>query len=58
MEQLGEPHRSVILLREIYDMTYEDIAQSLEISLSSVKVTLHRARKRVREVLREDSNHE
>ena len=51
MRELKEPQRSVILLRELQDMAYEDIASTLEISLSSVKVTLHRARKKLRQTL-------
>lgn len=51
MRELNEPQRSVILLRELQDMAYEDIASTLEISLSSVKVSLHRARKKLREML-------
>jgi RNA polymerase sigma-70 factor (ECF subfamily) len=51
MEGLPEPHRSVILLRELHDLPYEEIAQALSLSLASVKVTLHRARRRVREEL-------
>ena len=49
MEELKEPQRSIILLREVQDFTYEEIAQALDLSLSAVKVYLHRARKKVRQ---------
>jgi RNA polymerase sigma-70 factor (ECF subfamily) len=43
--------RQVIVLRDIYDLTHGDIAQELEISEAAAKVRLHRARRRLREVL-------
>ncbi len=43
--------RSVIVLRDIYDLPHEAIAAELGISESAAKVRLHRARKRLRERL-------
>jgi RNA polymerase sigma factor (sigma-70 family) len=51
MSQLPDNQRLVMHLRDIEDMTYEEIAVSLEMSMSQVKVNLHRARQRVREQL-------
>ncbi len=48
MRELPEPQRSIILLREVQDLSYEEIAQTLDLSLSAVKVYLHRARKKIR----------
>lgn len=48
---LPEKQREVFHLREVEEMSYEEIAQHLEISLEQVKVTLHRARKSLREKL-------
>jgi len=48
MGDLDEPHRSVIMLRELHHLSYEEIAEVTGLSLSSVKITLHRARKSVR----------
>ena len=48
MEELPEPHRSIMLLREVQDLAYDEIAETLELSLSAVKVYLHRARKKIR----------
>ncbi len=43
--------RAVVVLRDIYDLPHEDIANELGISTSAAKVRLHRARKRLREEL-------
>jgi len=41
--------RSVIVLRDVYDLPHEAIADELGISVSAAKVRLHRARRRLRE---------
>ncbi|MDW3220719.1 MAG: sigma-70 family RNA polymerase sigma factor [Acidimicrobiales bacterium] len=41
--------RAVVVLRDVYDMPHEDIADELGISVSAAKVRLHRARRRLRE---------
>jgi RNA polymerase sigma-70 factor (ECF subfamily) len=51
--RLKEPYRSLVLLRDVQQHSYEDVAQTMELSLSQVKVYLHRARKQLREQLRE-----
>jgi RNA polymerase sigma-70 factor (ECF subfamily) len=51
MDGLGESQRAALYLREVEDMTYDQIAGVLGMTLSSVKVTLHRARRRLREAL-------
>lgn len=43
--------RTVVVLRDIYDLPHEAIAAELGISESAAKVRLHRARKRLREKL-------
>jgi RNA polymerase sigma-70 factor (ECF subfamily) len=43
--------RAVVVLRDIYDLPHEAIAAELGISESAAKVRLHRARRRLREVL-------
>lgn len=43
--------RSVVVLRDIYDLSHESIAEQLDITESAAKVRLHRARKRLREHL-------
>ncbi|TDQ17389.1 RNA polymerase sigma-70 factor (ECF subfamily) [Algoriphagus boseongensis] len=51
VENLPEKQREVFQLREIEEMSYEEISNFLEISLEQVKVNLHRARKTIREKL-------
>lgn len=41
--------RAVIVLRDVYDLPHEAIAEELGISVSAAKVRLHRARRRLRE---------
>jgi len=53
MNQMNEPYRSVLVLRELHDLPYGEIAETLEMSLSAVKVSLHRARKKLRELFPE-----
>lgn len=49
MQELPEKQRLVMHLRDIEELTYDEIAETLSISLEQVKVNLHRARKSVRE---------
>lgn len=51
VENLPEKQREVFQLREIEEMSYEEISSFLEISMEQVKVNLHRARKNIREKL-------
>lgn len=48
---LKEPYRSLVILREIQGLEYQVIAQALSLSLSQVKVYLHRARRLLRHEL-------
>ena len=45
MQKLPEKIKHVIIMREIQDLKYEDIALSMDIPLNSVKVYLNRGRK-------------
>lgn len=49
--ELPDKLRTVIVLRDIYDLPHEAIARELDISETAAKVRLHRARKRLRERL-------
>jgi len=49
--QLSEPQRSIVILREIQHLSYAEISDALGITLSQVKVDLHRARRTLRERL-------
>ncbi len=53
IQKLCEPQRSVVILREIEELSYQEIAEAIDLSIEQVKVTLHRARKKLREELME-----
>jgi RNA polymerase sigma-70 factor (ECF subfamily) len=57
LDTLPEPGRSVVILREIQGLSYQEIGEALEMPTSSVRVTLHRGRRRLREELREVHDH-
>ena len=57
MQELPEKQRLVMHLRDIEELSYDEIAEVLNISLDQVKVNLHRARKTIREVLTATVNH-
>jgi len=48
---LKEPYRSLVVLRDVHQHSYEEVADALELNLAQVKVYLHRARKTLREQL-------
>ena len=48
LEQLPEKQRQIFHLREVEEMSYQEIADVMEITMSEVKVSLHRARTSVR----------
>jgi RNA polymerase sigma-70 factor (ECF subfamily) len=50
---LQEPYRSLVVLRDVNQHSYEEVAGMLELSLAQVKTYLHRARKQLREQLAE-----
>lgn len=54
--RLPEKFRMVIVLKDIYDLPHDEIAQQLGISEAAAKVRLHRARKALRELLNEDGS--
>ena len=43
-----EKQKMVIQLRDIEQMTYDEISKALSIPVNNVKVTLHRARQKVK----------
>lgn len=50
---LGEPYRSLVVLRDMQQHSYEAVGETMNLSPSQVKVYLHRARKLLREQLAE-----
>jgi RNA polymerase sigma-70 factor, ECF subfamily len=51
LRQLPEPYRSTLILRDLQDMSYEEIAEVLQISLGTVKSRLTRGRQALKERL-------
>jgi RNA polymerase sigma-70 factor (ECF subfamily) len=51
--RLPSGQRTVVVLKDIYDLSCREIAEELEIQEGAVKVRLHRARRRLRDVLSE-----
>ncbi len=47
LEALTPQQRTVLVLRDVYDLSVAETAQALELSEANVKVTLHRARRRL-----------
>ena len=57
LDALNEPGRSVVILREIQGLSYQEIGEALEMPMTSARVTLYRGRRRLREELKEVRDH-
>ena len=53
LTRLESPLREIVILREIQGLSYREISQSLKLPLNTVKVYLHRGRRRLRDLLQE-----
>ncbi len=53
VDELDEPYRSIVILREIQELKYQEISDALDLPLTTIKVYLHRARKMLRNQLHE-----
>ena len=51
ISNLPDPYRSILVLREMHEMKYDEIADVLDLPLTTVKVYLHRARAKLRKDL-------
>jgi len=58
MDLLPPDYRSVLILSDIMAFSHKEIAEIMEISVSNVKVKIHRARKKFRAILEEHCNFE
>ena len=54
MQYLNDKHKEVLILRNVKNLTYDEIAQQLEISVGTVKSRIARARESLRGLLGED----
>jgi RNA polymerase sigma-70 factor (ECF subfamily) len=48
LQQLSDQHRSILVLREMNESSYEEMAEILELSIGTVRSRLNRARKQLR----------
>lgn len=51
IERLDEPQKTIMQLRDIEGYDYDEIAQILNMNVNTIRVSLSRARKKVREFL-------
>lgn len=58
LAQLAPDYRAPLLLYSSYDFSVREIAEALDLSESAVKVRLHRARQRFRQLYAEGTSHE
>lgn len=56
LQALPEHYRSLLLMREVSGMSYQEIADALELDLGTVKSRIARARERLRKILVQDGN--
>ena len=56
LRQLPEEYRQVLVLREIHQLRYEEIAGALDLDPGTVKSRISRGRKRLRKFLLESGN--
>jgi RNA polymerase sigma factor (sigma-70 family) len=53
LDDLVEPYKTVVVLREIQGMSYAEVSRALQMPLNTVKVYLLRGRRKLRDALRE-----
>lgn len=51
MEQLSDKHREILILRNVQNLSYEEVADILKMSVGTVKSRINRARERLRNLL-------
>jgi RNA polymerase sigma-70 factor (ECF subfamily) len=56
VDRLPPKLRVLVVLKDVYELSHEEIADELGISVTAAKVRLHRGRKRLRELL-DDEEH-
>ena len=56
LNRLGDDHRTVLVMREVQELSYEEISHTLGIDLGTVKSRLARARSALRKILLKSGN--
>ncbi len=54
MDELPPKLRSLVVLKDVYGLPHDAIAEELGISVPAAKVRLHRARRKLRDLLYEE----
>jgi RNA polymerase sigma-70 factor, ECF subfamily len=54
VSELPPKLRAIIVLKDVYGLSHEDIAEELGISVAAAKVRLHRGRRKLRDLLYDD----
>ena len=54
VRELPERQRHIILLRDYHELSYQEIANILDMTLANVKVLLYRSRQRIKEVMKDE----
>jgi len=57
LTEIGEPYKSVIILREVQGLPHREIGEALGIPEATVRVHLHRGRRKLRERLKKEDVH-
>src|SRR5690554_7288141 len=57
ISELPETQKMIVQLREIEELEFEEIAQIMQMSPTNVRVTLSRARKKIREEMTRSEEH-
>lgn len=58
LEELSPKLRTLVVLKDVYDLSHEEIAEELGITVAAAKVRLHRGRRKLRDLLYEDGGQE
>jgi RNA polymerase sigma-70 factor (ECF subfamily) len=52
LAKVSDEHRAILVLRELDDCSYEQIAEILDLPIGTIRSRLHRARLQLRDELR------
>ena len=58
MMKLSQQARTVLILFDVMEFSHQEIAEILDIEAGAVKVRLHRARKKFKEILEQECSFE
>ena len=56
LDELAPKLRVLVVLKDVYGLSHEEIAEELGISVAAAKVRLHRGRRKLRDLLYEDDD--